>query len=480
MTDALRYPYRFERTARVGDVVARYEGLATGAETGDSVLVAGRVRTQRAHGKVAFADLEDASGRIQLFAEAGALGDAGMERFVGVGVGDIVGVAGEVVTTRRGELSIKVADITVLAPCLRPMPDSFHGLSDVEARHRNRHLDLLVNREASRPLRARAEANATARSFLGARGFVEVETPLLHPVAGGAVARPFVTHHNALDVDLYLRIAPELYLKRLLVGGAEKVFELDRSFRNEGISARHNPEYTMLEAYEAYVDYNDTMSLVESLVRAIAGAVNDGLRVEGPDGDVDFEPPFARLTMFEAIAKASGHDLEPAWASRDAGEIRAHADELGVRVDPSWTSGKIVAEVFERVAEHTLVQPTFVTGFPKDVSPLAKDHRSIAGFTEHADLVIRGIEMCATYSELNDPEEQRRRFGAQAAARAAGDPEATLPDENFLDALAYGMPPAGGFGLGMDRLLMVVLGVASIRETILFPTLRPEARPATE
>ncbi|CAN5582542.1 lysine--tRNA ligase [soil metagenome] len=453
----------------------RFDALEAGAETGESVFVAGRLRTTRGHGKVAFADLEDPSGRLQLFAHIAVLGDDGMERFARLNVGDVVGVSGEVVKTRRGELSIRVADVTVLAPCLRPMPDSWHGMSDVEARHRQRHLDLIVNPEARRPLWARAEANATVRAFLRERGFVEVETPLLHPVAGGAVARPFVTHHNALDIDLYLRIAPELYLKRLLIGGVDKVFELDRSFRNEGISARHNPEYTMLEAYEAYVDYNDTMALVESLVRAVTVAVAGSLRVGAGAEPIDFEPPFRRVTMFEAIAEHSGRDLEDAWAAGDEGAVRSHAEELGVRVAPGWGPGKVVAEIFEAVAEHELRQPTFVVGWPKEVSPLAKDHRTIEGFTEQADLVIRGIEMCPVYSELNDPEEQRKRFEQQAAARSAGDQEATLPDEDFLEALAYGMPPAGGFGLGMDRLLTVLLGAASLRETILFPTLRPEA-----
>jgi lysyl-tRNA synthetase, class II len=378
------------------------------------------------------------------------------------------------VKTRRGELSVKVAELEVLAPCLRPMPDSWHGLSDVEVRYRQRYLDLLVNPAARRTVEARAAANAAIRRFLEQRGFLEVETPLLQPVAGGALARPFTTHHNALDIDLYLRIAPELYLKRLLVGGLEKIYELNRSFRNEGVSARYNPEFTMLEAYEAYADYDDTMTLVEDLVRAVAAALGVDA-IEAGDVRIELGAPFRRTTMFEAVRETTGADLEEPWRAQDEARIREFAHELGVSVDSAWSAGKMVSEIFEQSTEKALLQPTFVVGYPKDVSPLAKDHRSIPGFTEHADLVISGLEIAPIYSELNDPEEQRRRFEQQAAARAAGDEEAQLADEDFLEALAHAMPPAGGFGLGVDRLLQVLLGLPSIREVILFPTLRPEA-----
>jgi lysyl-tRNA synthetase, class II len=469
------YPYRFERTAALGDLRRRHESLAAGVDTNESVAVAGRLRTVRAHGKVAFADLEDGSGRLQLFVQHELVGDDGMQQFARLNVGDVVGAEGEVVTTRRGELSVRVQRVTLLAPCRLPMPEKWHGMTDVEARYRHRYLDLLFNPSARAALHARATANATVRRFLGERGFVEVETPMLHPVAGGAVARPFVTHHNALDAELYLRVAPELYLKRLLIGGLERVYELNRSFRNEGVSARHNPEYTMLECYEAYVDFEDTMALVESLVRAIAEDVLGSLQVESAAGPIDFEAPFARMTMFEAMEEAGGPDLRPAWDRGDRDELSARAAGAGVRVDPSWGPGKVLAETFEAKAERRLMQPTFVVGYPKEVSPLAKDHRSIEGFTEQSDLVIAGVEMCPSYSELNDPDEQRLRFEQQLRARAAGDQEAVLPDEEFLEALAYGMPPAGGFGLGMDRLLTVLLGAPSIREVILFPILKPEA-----
>ena len=467
------YPYGFRRTALAESLQEHHASLQPGRDSGDQAAVAGRIKTLRAHGKLAFADLQDRSGRIQLFAQHETLGPSDLEAFIGMNVGDVVGASGEVVRTRRGELSLRVSSVSVLAPCLRPMPEKWRGLTDVEARYRQRYLDLIVNPEASRPVKARAAANACARSFLRERGFQEVETPLLHPVAGGAVARPFTTHHNALDLDLYLRIAPELYLKRLLIGGLEKVFELDRSFRNEGISARHNPEYTMLEAYEAYVDYHETMSLVEDLVRAIATAVSDALD-EASGGAIDVEAPFRRVTMFEALREHAGLDLEDAWQREDEQVLRQAAEGAGVRLERSWGPGKVLAETFEAVAERALTAPTFVTGYPKEVSPLAKDHRSIPGFTEQADLIIGGVEICPIYSELNDPTEQRRRFTQQAAARSAGDQEATLPDEDFLEALAYGMPPAGGFGLGMDRLLMCLLGLPSLREVILFPLLRPE------
>jgi lysyl-tRNA synthetase, class II len=472
-----RYPYRFERTALVGDIRAQFDSLEPGTDTGRVVAVAGRLRTVRTHGKVAFADLEDATGRVQLFAQHAELGDSGMGRFGELKVGDILGAEGSVVTTRRGELSIRLASFVVLAECRRPMPEKWHGLTDVEARYRQRYLDLIVNPESRAVIAARSGANATIRRFLGERGFIEVETPLLQPIAGGAVARPFVTHHNALDIDLYLRVAPELYLKRLLIGGFERIYELNRSFRNEGLSPTHSPEYTMLEAYEAYVDYHDTMSLVEELVRSIAAAVCGPAPVTIGAERIDLAAPFERITMFDAIARHAGLDLEPVWRGGDAEGLQAHARELGVGIDPAWGPGKVLVEIFEATAERHLLAPTFVAGFPKEVSPLAKDHRSIPEFTEQADLYLGGVEMCPCYSELNDPVEQGRRFRQQLQARASGDDEAHLPDQDFLEALAYGMPPAGGFGLGIDRLLAVLLGAPSLREVILFPIMRPAAEP---
>ena len=469
-----RYPYRYEITNSISDLRARFDDIEPGTETGTQARIAGRVMTIRKQGKVAFADLKDGSGRIQLFAQQVVLGDEAMEAFAGLGVGDIVGASGEVMMTRRGELSLKVGEASLLAECLRPMPDNWHGVSDVEVRHRQRYLDLLLNPDARAAVEGRAALNSAIRRFFEERNFIEVETPLLQPIAGGAVARPFITHHNALDIDLYLRVAPELYLKRLLIGGLDRVYELNRSFRNEGISTRHNPEFTMLEAYEAYVDYEDTMALVEDLVRAIADAVGVGTSVEHDGQTVDLSGPFPRMTMFEAIESVTGIDLAPVWDPDDPAPVAERASALDVRIDPSWGAGKLVLEIFEATTEKQLIQPTYIAGMPKEISPLAKDHRSLPGFTEHADLVIGGLEIAPCYSELNDPEEQRRRFEQQAAARAAGDEEAALRDEDFLEALAYGMPPAGGFGLGVDRLLMLLLGLPSIREVVLFPTLKPE------
>jgi lysyl-tRNA synthetase class 2 len=468
------YPYAFDRTHLVDELRQKYGHLDAGAHSGAIARIAGRIRTVRSHGKVAFADLEDSSGRIQLFAQRDVIGDDGMDAFLTLSVGDIVGAEGEVAMTRRGELSVVASFTVVLAPCERPMPDSWHGMTDVERRFRQRYLDLIVNPDARRAMAARAVANSTARAFMEGRGYIEVETPILQPIASGAVARPFRTHYNALDIDMYLRIAPELYLKRLLIGGVERVYELNRSFRNEGISPRHSPEYTMLEAYEAYVDYHETMTLVEELVRAIATGVLGSFEIERDGASIDLGPPFRRITMFEAIVEAGGPDLAAAWGADDEYAIFDAAKNAGVHIDPSATVGKALQELFESLAERRLMQPTFITGFPQDVSPLAKNHRDIPGFTEHADLYIGGIEHAAIYSELNDPAEQRRRFEQQARARAAGDQEATIADADFLEALAYGMPPAGGFGLGMDRLLAVLLGTQSLREVILFPTLRPD------
>ena len=477
MTTDNAYPYKYDRTNDIGDLRARFESLGPGEETTESVRIAGRAMTVRGQGKAAFIDLRDSSGRIQLFARQNVLGEAGMAEFKSIGVGDIVGAEGEIIKTRRGELSVNVRSTTMLAPCLRSMPDTFHGIANIETRYRQRYLDLLLTDDARRALDGRARANSSIREFLDARGFVEVETPLLQSIASGAVARPFKTHHNALDIDLYLRIAPELYLKRLLVGGLDRVYELNRCFRNEGINTQHNPEFTMLECYETYVDYDDTMALVEELVRAIAKGVTGAHQITIGETTVDLADPFRRMTMFEAIAEHGGGDLLEAWTAGDHDAIAKQADSIGVHVDPKWPPGKVLGEIFEAVAERKLIAPTFVVGFPKDISPLAKDHRSVPGFTEQSDLIIGGVEIAPIYSELNDPAEQRRRFEQQAGERSRGDDEAMSADEDFIEALSYGMPPAGGFGLGVDRLLALCLGLSSLREVILFPTLKPESRP---
>jgi lysyl-tRNA synthetase class 2 len=474
--DRATYPYRFERTATAAELQERYGDLKAGEETGAEVRVGGRLMSMRRQGKAAFADLRDAAVSMQLFAQQNVLGEETLDRFERLHVGDIIGATGEVIRTRRGELSVRLTDFTVLAPCLRPMPEKWHGITDVEARYRQRYLDLLLNEAPRSAVTGRARANAAIRRHLEQRGFIEVETPVLQSIPSGAVARPFVTHHNALDIELFLRVAPELFLKRLLIGGLDRVYELNRSFRNEGISPRHNPEFTMLEAYEAYVDFNDTMDLVESLARAISMEVVGKLQIEHGDEELNLEAPFRRMTLFEAVEEATGENLLDAWTDGDSGRIRDFARSNDVRLEDRWDMGKVMLEIFEGTAEKRLTQPTFVTGFPKEVSPLAKDHRSIPGFTEHADLTVAGIEIAPIYSELNDPEEQRRRFEQQAAVASAGDDEATVPDAEFLEALAYGMPPAGGFGFGVDRYIAILLGLPSLREVILFPTLRPEAR----
>jgi lysyl-tRNA synthetase class 2 len=375
-----------------------------------------------------------------------------------------VGAWGEVVTTRTGELSILVDGFELLSKSRRPWPDKRSGLQDVERRHRQRYLDLATNVRAREVLAARSKTVAEIRRWLSDRGFIEVETPMLHPIPGGALAKPFVTHHETLGVDLYLRIAPELYLKRLLVGGLERVFEINRNFRNEGVSTQHNPEFTMLEAYQAYGDYTDMADLLESLIRDVAQSVTGGLVVPWHDGDIDFGT-FRRARLVDLVREAG--------ADPDA-DLAAECERLGVAFDPKWPWGKLLVEIYEKKVEHTLVQPTFVLDFPRDVSPLARTHRTDPRFTEHLELIIGGMEIAPAYSELNDPVEQLARFEAQAGSAVGPEDEAHRLDEDFLTALEYGMPPAGGLGMGIDRLVMLLTDSPSIRDVILFPALRPE------
>jgi lysyl-tRNA synthetase class 2 len=457
-------PFRFDRTAGIGELIGRHGALAPGLDTGEQARIAGRIQTVRGHGRIAFADLADWTGQIQLFAQAARLGDR-FDGFLALGVGDWVGAWGEVITTRTGELSLRVDGFELLSKSQRPWPDKRSGLRDVESRHRQRYLDLATSERAREVLLARSQTVSEIRRFLAARRFVEVETPMLHPIPGGALAKPFVTHHETLGVDLYLRIAPELYLKRLLVGGLEKVFEINRNFRNEGVSTQHNPEFTMLEAYEAFADYFTMADLLEALIRDAAQAVTGGLSVPWWDGDIDFEPPFRRVRLIDLVREA-GADPD--------GDLAAECDRLGVPHDPRWPWGKLLVEIYEKKVERTLIQPTFVMDFPQDVSPLARPHRSDPRFTEHLELVIAGMEIAPAYSELNDPAIQRAKFLAQAAGNLGPAEEAHRLDEDYLTALEYGMPPAGGLGLGIDRLVMILTDSHSIREVILFPALRPE------
>ena len=455
---------RFDRTHTASDIAGKHEGIEPGTETGEQVRVAGRIMTVRRHGKVAFADLQDQTGRLQLFAQADRLGDR-LDEFAELDIGDWVGAWGEVVSTRRGELSVRLDGFELLTKSLRPWPEKWHGLTNVERRYRQRYVDLATHPRAREIFAARSTLLAEMRSWLVARGFVEVETPMLHPIAGGALAKPFVTHHEVLGMDLFLRIAPELYLKRLLVGGLERIFEINRVFRNEGVSVKYNPEFTMLELYQAFADYHDMADLIEGLVRHVAAAVTGSAVVRWQEHELDFERPFRRARLVDLVREA-GVDPD--------GDLRAECERLGIVYDPSWPKGKALQEIYEKKVEHTLIQPTFVMDFPREVSPLARPHRDDPSYTEHLELVVAGMEIAPAYSELTDPIDQRARFEAQLQLKQGGDEEAHDLDEDFLRALEYGMPPAGGLGLGVDRLAMLLTGSPSIREVIFFPALRPE------
>ena len=459
----------FDPTASLAELHERFDALAAGEETGEVVSVAGRIVLLRSQGRLSFATIRDRSADLQLFLMQGEMGE-GYGLLEDLDLGDIVGADGEVVKTRRGELSVKVGTLTLLTKALRPLPEKWHGLRDPEEQQRRRHLQLATDPSARELVLARAATLRALRAHLDGQGFVEVETPVLQPVAGGALARPFVTHHRALDLDLYLRISLELYLKRLLVGGLERVYEIGRNFRNEGIDRDHNPEFTMLEAYQAYTDYEGMMRLSQALVTEAAMAVRGSLRFEFRGREMDLEPPWRRATLTELVSEAVGEEV-----SLDRpDELRGLAEAHGIPLHPSWGPGKALAELYEKLVEEHLLQPTFVCDFPREVSPLARPHRSRPGYTEHFDLIIAGMEIVPAYSELTDPDEQRARFEDQLRHKAAGEEEVHPYDEDFVEALEHGMPPAGGMGLGVDRLLIVLTGVASIRDLILYPHLRPE------
>ena len=471
------YPVRFDRDRTAQSLHDEFDALEPGSETGVTVRVAGRLLLIRRQGKLVFATLRDGTAAIQLFVSQAEVGEEALAEFARLDLGDWIGVEGEVMTTRRGELSVKVRTFALLAKSLRPLPDKWHGLSDVDTRFRRRYVDLIVNEEARRVFQVRFAAITAIRRFLDARAYVEVETPVLHPVPGGAAAKPFVTHHNALDMDLYLRIAPELYLKRLIVAGFERVYEIGRVFRNEGLSTRHNPEFTMLEAYQAYADYTDMMTLTEELVAHAAVEATGTTTVPFPDGSaegrpLDLAPPWPRRTLRELIAEHAGVDVHP---SMPVGELQKVCDTLGVPYDPKWGPGKLVLEIYEKTTEHAIVGPMFVLDYPREVSPLARPHRDDPALVERFEVIVAGRELANAFSELNDPVDQRHRFEDQAALAAGGDEEAQPVDEDYLLALEYGLPPCGGLGIGIDRLAMLLAGVPSIREVILFPHLRPQA-----
>ena len=470
MTGPRTVPYRFERTHGAAAVVDAWSSLVPGEESGVTVGVAGRVMLSRPQGKISFAELRDASGSVQLF--AGAKWTERFDDFIKLNLGDWVGATGEVVRTNRGELSVKVTSWELLAEARRNFGDKWRGVSDVETRYRQREVDLWANERSRQLLQQRSDVVRRMRERLWAQGFVEVETPLLHPIAGGATARPFVTHHNTFDTDFFLRVAPELYLKRLVVGGFDKVFEIGRSFRNEGISPRHNPEFTTLELYQAYADYTDTMVVFEELVAGLATDVLGTTRLTYGGRDLDLTTPWRRAPMTELITDATGFTLD---VRSPRSELAKVAEEVGIHVEDAWGPGKILLEIYEKTTEPELWGPVFVIDYPAEVSPLARRHRDGPELVERYEPVVAGRELGNGFTELIDPDEQRARFEEQAAkARAGDEEESTQVDEEYLRALEYGLPPTSGFGLGIDRLLMLFGDVPNIREVIAFPTLRPD------
>ncbi len=469
MTDRSPVPYRFEPDATASGLAKAYAGIEAGTETGDRVTVAGRLMLRRGQGKLVFGQLADSTGRIQLFAPADVT--PRFETFAKLSLGDWIGVAGEVMATRKGELSIKVLDWTVLAETRRPFPDKWHGLSDPDTRYRQRYVDLWVTNEARRAFVLRSKLVSLTRRWLEDRGFMEVETPVFHPIPGGALARPFTTRHNALDTELYLRIAPELYLKRLVVGGFERVFEIARVFRNEGLSTRHNPEFTMLELYQAYADWTDLMALVEDLVAHLAIELTGSTTVSYQGRDLDLSTPWRRASLSELIEEQIDARV---GLDTPVDELRALCDRHDVAWHDHHGPGKLLLELYEKTAEAAQWDPVFATEYPVEVSPLARPHRELPGMTERFEAIVAGRELCNGFSELVDPDEQRDRFQDQVRQGEAGDAEAMVVDEDYLRALDYGLPPTGGVGIGIDRLVMLLTDVATIRDVVLFPTLRPE------
>ncbi len=463
------YPYAFSRTATAAALEARHEALPAGAETSEEVAVAGRIRAMRNSGM--FLDLHDASGKIQVFCHKDFLGPEGFSLLRLLDIGDIAGVKGRVRRTPRGELTVNAQELTLLAKALRPLPEKFHGLADIELRHRQRYLDLIMNRGSRDTFLSRSRVVGAMRRWLASEGYLEVETPMLHPIPGGASAKPFVTHHNALDLDLYLRIAPELHLKRLLVGGlSDRLFEINRCFRNEGLSPRHNPEFTSLELYEAYVDYGAMMALTETLIVEAAEAALGTRRITYGGTEIDLSPPWPRRSMAELVLEATGVDF---LALADDGGARRAAEAEGAQLEGRESWGQAMEALFAARVEDRLIAPIHVTGFPRDISPLAKADRRDKRLAERFETFIYGWEIANAFSELTDPLDQNERFLDQMRARAMGDEEAQPLDEDYVRALEYGLPPCGGLGIGIDRLVMLLTDSPSIRDVILFPTLRP-------
>ena len=471
------FPNDFARTHYAGDLQAaygdaeRWTGEALDGE-GLRVAVAGRIMAKRIMGKAAFVQIQDMTGTLQLFLQANALGET-YDAFKHWDIGDIVGAQGLVMRTKTGELSVKAETLRLLTKSLRPLPSTWFGLSDVEQRYRQRYVDLIVTREAREVFVKRSKIISAIRRWLDERRFQEVETPMMHYIAGGAAAKPFETHHNALDLDLYLRVAPELYLKRLVVGGFERVYEINRNFRNEGVSTRHNPEFTMLELYEAYATYHEVMDLTEGMIRDVAREVMGTDSVEWDGNAIDIGKPFRRWKLEEAVRECNPEISVADCRDREA--LAAHCARLKIHVKPAYGWGKLLLEIFEKTVEADLIQPTFITHYPVEVSPLARESDSEPGITDRFELFVGGKEIANGFSELNDPEDQAARFRAQVEAKEGGDDEAMHYDADYIRALEVGLPPTGGLGVGIDRLVMLLTGSVSIRDVLLFPYMRPEA-----
>ena len=480
------YAYRWEITHQTSELQEKYADLADGGEVDVEVSVAGRITVRRVMGKLAFFTLQDESGKIQLYLEKNRIQECMAELDADafkhldklVDAGDIIGVKGTIKRTNKGELSVYVKEYAILTKSLLPLPDKWHGLTDISKRYRQRYVDLIVNPEVRQTFRRRAQITTGIRRYLDERGFLEIETPVLQSEAGGADARPFITYHNTLEMELYLRIATELHLKRLIVGGFEKVFEIGRIFRNEGISTRHNPEFTSIELYQAYADYNDMMELTEGIITTVAKDVIGTLKITYQEQEVDLTPPWRRVTMQDAVKDATGLDFTSFTSLEDAKTACKNAGIPGV--EECQSIGKMLSLAFEEKVETSLIQPTFITDYPVEISPLAKPHRSKAGLVERFELFIVGRETANSFSELTDPLDQRQRLEDQAAKKAAGDLEAQGIDEDFLTALEYGMPPTGGLGIGIDRLVMFLTDSPSIRDVIAFPLLKSEKSEGTE
>ncbi len=455
----------YNQEYHTSDIIENFDEME-----GKQVSIAGRLMSKRVMGKASFFDLRDRCGKVQLYVTRDDMGEEVYKKFKKLDIGDLVGVTGEVFRTQKGEISVRTNSYTLLSKSLLPLPEKFHGLRDTDLRYRQRYVDLIVNPEVKRAFEIRSKIITAIRNYLDSRGYMEVDTPILNTIPGGAAARPFITHHNTLDIDMYMRIAPELYLKRLIVGGFERVYEMGRQFRNEGMDVKHNPEFTTMEVYEAYTDYEGMMNLTESLISTVAQEVLGTTKITYQGTELDLAPGWVRMTMIESIKKFAGIDF--AETTTDA-EAEALAKSVGIEVEKGMTRGEIINLAFEEKVEDNLVQPTFIYEYPVEVSPLAKRYKDNPAFTERFEVFILGCEYGNAFSELNDPIDQKERFMKQVEKREKGDEEANMMDEDFVTALEYGMPPTGGLGIGIDRLVMLLTDSASIRDVLLFPTMKP-------